>query len=87
LAEGVAVALDALLVAEVADVAALLDAELDEDEDDGSSLPQPARTNPTAKAAAVSGTTVRVRAESMALHSPSGRTPLGGSGGTLPANL
>jgi hypothetical protein len=85
LAEGVAAALDVLLVAEVADVAALLDAELDEDDD--SSLPQPARTNPTAKAAAVSGTTVRVRAESMALFFPSGRAPLGGSGGTLPANL
>jgi hypothetical protein len=51
----------------VAEVAELLDADDDDGDVDDSSLPQPARTNPTAKAAAVSGTTVRVRAEFMAL--------------------
>ncbi|NTY60727.1 hypothetical protein [Mycolicibacterium sphagni] len=86
MAEGVAAAVDVLLVAEVADVAELLIA--DDDEVDGdSSLPQPASTSPTARAAAVSGTTVRVRAESMTLLSRSGRTPLGGSGRTLPVKL
>jgi hypothetical protein len=84
-ADGVAAVLDALLVAEVADVAELLDTDDDVDED--SSLPQPASTNPTAKVAAVSGTTVRMRARSMTLLSRSGRTPLGGSGRTLPVKL
>ncbi|WP_163751192.1 hypothetical protein [Mycolicibacterium helvum] len=53
--EGVGAVLDVLLLADVVDVAELLDADDEDDFAESSSLPQPARTIPAATTAAVRG--------------------------------